>query len=1158
MNRDHSENLGFRLALALWVLVALLLCGGQVGFAQDDHGDTPQTATPVGIGSITSGVLEVGGDLDYFRVQISSLATYYFFSRGNTDTRGTLFDVNLDQVTYDSSDGELDNFRIEIELLPGTYYLEVEGQYSSTVGAYHIHVEGPGAGTSSDDHGFSPWSATQINVGSITDGGLDLEGDLDYFSIEIPDLATYYFFSRNITGGDADVAARLYDANLALVTYDSSDGELDNFRIDVELLPGIYYLEVRGQYSNTIGPYHIHVEGPGAITGTDDHGSTPWSATPIAVGSITDGGIDLEGDLDYFRLQIPDLAAYYFFSRNITGGDADVAARLYDAHLDLVAYDSSDGELDNFRFDAELLPGTYYLEIRGQYSNTVGPYHIHVEGPGAGTISDDHGFTPWSATPVGGGTTTDGELDLEGDLDYFRIHAAELVTFVGETLGTTDTAGRLYDSNLDLVAYDSNDGEFDNFRIEHELQPGTYYLEIRGQYSSTTGEYQLQVEGPSSQVELSCFDGLDNDGDGLSDCADPDCDDATGSTCDTGEPGVCAQGIETCSGRKEVCEPLSEGEEESGTIRCFDGLDNDCDGLTDTTDIEYCSGQYVALGDSYSSGEGCGDYEIDFDGDGKSDSPGEDTDNNGNQCHRSVHAYPRVSRDLPSLVSQGFFACSGAVTNNVLPEVAGGEGMEDNAAPDDVPQLDREPFPEASLVTITIGGNDSKFADVLRKCRKEDDCRSHVPIEWGATGTLEQIMHSIILFQGDKIAKTIRHIRQEVGQDTRVLVLGYPNPFPCADTDDNCPVAGNPSCAELTDPWGIGKSWSEEEQKWLRTLEPTLNATVRYAANSEGAEFVSTREKFIGYEICGGSDGAKGDYFVHPRLRSSEIVGWFHPNPMGQELGYRAALEEYLVASEGTAPPPIRTDDILLASPDAGGIEASTEFTSGSLYVGVVTPSCSHHRIGPGQLLRITGSGFAPASTVTLYMEAEELEELGEEVAGADGRLEASISVPPAVADTPLVGITALGVGPGGVTHFLTATISVGPSDSSDSDSDGVSDLCDLCPDTPDPFQEDQDEDGIGDACDPCLWDSGNDVDGDGLCSDVDPCPYEFPNDKDGDGLCASVDNCPGVSNPDQADADNDFVGDACDVCLGYPDFGCLFSDGVESGDTSSWSKTVQ
>ena len=73
-----------------------------------------------------------------------------------------------------------------------------------------------------------------------------------------------------------------------------------------------------------------------------------------------------------------------------------------------------------------------------------------------------------------------------------------------------------------------------------------------------------------------------------------------------------------------------------------------------------------------------------------------------------------------------------------------------------------------------------------------------------------------------------------------------------------------------------------------------------------------------------------------------------------------------------------------------------------------------------------------------------------------------------------------------------------------DTDQDGVGELDDNCPDVSNPDQADADGDGIGDACDPDA-------------------------DTDSDGVPNSADNCVDEENPDQLDTDSDGEGDACD-----------------------------
>jgi len=77
-----------------------------------------------------------------------------------------------------------------------------------------------------------------------------------------------------------------------------------------------------------------------------------------------------------------------------------------------------------------------------------------------------------------------------------------------------------------------------------------------------------------------------------------------------------------------------------------------------------------------------------------------------------------------------------------------------------------------------------------------------------------------------------------------------------------------------------------------------------------------------------------------------------------------------------------------------------------------------------------------------------------------------------------------------------------------DSDQDGVGDMCDNCPYTANPGQEDTvHPDTLGDACD----------------------------DPDQDDVPDSMDNCADLANPSQTDGDADGSGDACDVCPAYP-----------------------
>ncbi len=83
-----------------------------------------------------------------------------------------------------------------------------------------------------------------------------------------------------------------------------------------------------------------------------------------------------------------------------------------------------------------------------------------------------------------------------------------------------------------------------------------------------------------------------------------------------------------------------------------------------------------------------------------------------------------------------------------------------------------------------------------------------------------------------------------------------------------------------------------------------------------------------------------------------------------------------------------------------------------------------------------------------------------------------------------------------------------------DSDGDGVADVVDNCPSTPNADQTDSDGDGLGDACD---------------------------DDVDGDGVLNVDDNCPTTPNADQTDTDGDTIGNVCDANPGQAELEVFF-----------------
>lgn len=279
--------------------------------------------------------------------------------------------------------------------------------------------------------------------------------------------------------------------------------------------------------------------------------------------------------------------------------------------------------------------------------------------------------------------------------------------------------------------------------------------------------------------------------------------------------------------------------------------------------------EYVALGDSFSSGEGVEPF-----------TPGTD-DPGVNVCHRSEDAYPMLleeDEDL-NLNLTAFVACSGATMSDITGVGQWGEPRQLDALSE-----------STDVVTLTIGGNDIGFGEVISVCTRLNT----QPSTW-TTGQdaydrykcAEQMEYaqsilygSALLDDGEsfstKLSQTLADILNSVGEETAIYVLGYPNIFPESSSLYTPCTWGALAGAGLTS----ARSVEESEIGLARQITGALNSSLSTAAaqmEDPRIQFVDISTPFTGHEICGLEDG----YMFH--INYSQVNGSFHPNAAGQQ-----------------------------------------------------------------------------------------------------------------------------------------------------------------------------------------------------------------------------------------------------------------------------------
>jgi len=462
---------------------------------------------------------------------------------------------------------------------------------------------------------------------------------------------------------------------------------------------------------------------------------------------------------------------------------------------------------------------------------------------------------------------------------------------------------------------------------------------------------------------------------------------------------------------------------------------------------------YLAVGESYISGEGAFSYQ-----------PG--TDTTDNHCHLSLVSYPYlIGQDL-SYNTYHSVACSGAHVEDVIdtsltydgqatPKVKRGDRTNQQIAtiltafqPGYIDQLDFVTTYQPKTITISIGGNDIGFSDIITSCAgfwNLDNCFESYE------DRLELVRQINSKFP--ELVNTYTKLKNQSAPDTKIYVIGYPQ---IVKTGGDC---------------AVNVHLSDNESEFARLLIDYLDTVIKAAADKVGVRYVDTQDAFYGHRLCEASPGSvamngltMGTDF--PNLLNL-LQGPFgnesyHPNDFGQQLLENKILDAtnnltdpMPIANSSAAPPPESELEILNAPHEGRAINKT--FYDDELANDVIVKNA------PAEV-SVSGLKYSlkPGASYRVELHSDPLI-LGNYLTAGNGSLSAQIQIPTSVpAGFHVLHIYGTNLTGEAIDIYKTVYVAATLDDLNGNGITNDSDPCVFI----DVSEQDFDQDRIDDACD--------------------------------------------------------------------------------------------
>ncbi|MGW7581827.1 GDSL-type esterase/lipase family protein [Kitasatospora sp. NPDC054768] len=309
----------------------------------------------------------------------------------------------------------------------------------------------------------------------------------------------------------------------------------------------------------------------------------------------------------------------------------------------------------------------------------------------------------------------------------------------------------------------------------------------------------------------------------------------------------------------------------------------------------------VTLGDSYISGEA---------GRWKGNSAGTSGSRNGTDRAWTGSAYD-ASRVYGATAASGCdrsdvsevlsastgaqneidLACSGAVSANVFRASNGGQSLKGEAPQaDQLATVARQN--NVKLITLSIGGNDLGFSDVISTCVK-DYLVWYSYCHYSAQSQIDDRMPAAMAGVG-KAVDEVRAVMADAGyaqSDYRLVLQSYPSPIP-RSAEMRYPESG------WTRSNTGGCPFWDGDADWARdSMVPQISRALAGVAAAKGAQFLDLSDMLQGREVCStatkqptastGPSATTSEWarFLDGGLNSTQGVlqESMHPNYYGQQ-----------------------------------------------------------------------------------------------------------------------------------------------------------------------------------------------------------------------------------------------------------------------------------